>query len=146
MLVTIHNKGKLFISGFGSSRGMYLGFLLLALLNTSCREEQLPELNLPPTPVLSVRKNWAVVERSYLPLYAQPGIESEILWHARQGEVFEVLEQSLETEYLYTEESYWFLVQHSDARGWAFGAGIQSYASREEAINAASWLASREEF
>jgi hypothetical protein len=120
--------------------------VLTLLLPASCAEDEIGTFDLPTTEILSVRKNWAVVSLSYLPLYEEPSIDAPSRWHARRGEVFEVLEQSLETEYLYSREDYWFRIGHDGAEGWAFGAGLRSYASREEALDAASRLSGGEGF
>jgi hypothetical protein len=119
---------------------LLLTLMILTLAPVSCSSDEIRSFELPPTEVLSLRKNWAVVSQSYLPLYAEATIDSPITWNARRGEVFEVLEQSLETEYLYSRESHWFKVAHEEAEGWAFGAGLDSYASQEEARDAASRL------
>ncbi len=120
---------------------VWLPFLIFAQLAViACGERQSLELQLPETSIISVRKNWVVVKYSYLPLYAEPTVDADIRWHARMGNVFEVMEQSLKTEFLYNEEEYWLFVSHGDVGGWVFGAGVESYSSREEALDAASRL------
>lgn len=125
--------------------------LLFLLILGSCSEEKIPELTLPETPVLSLRQDWAVIRFSYLPLYTRASIESEVAGLARQGDVYELLEQSLETELLYSRQDYWYKIALPDEHGehaaaWAFAAGMEFYSSRDEALNAAGRMADTEGF
>lgn len=128
-------------------RGAVIILGMLFMLLPACKDSEIPEFSLPETSILSVRKNWAVVTFNYLPLYSEARISSDIVWEARKGDVFEVLEQSLETEYLYSSDDYWYRISSRDGvEGWAFGAGLESYSSVEEARNAASRLDDEEGF
>lgn len=121
-----------------------VGILFVTL--TSCGTKELPDIQLPPSSILSVRKNWAVVSADYLPLYSQPDVASDMTWVARQGDVYQVSEQSLESQFLYSQEDYWYMVSNEQSSGWAFGAGIRSYSSKEEALDAASRIFEGEGF
>ena len=120
--------------------------ILLALLCFSCSERPLPSPELPQTQILSLRKRWVVVSHSYLPLYESGDVKSDVVWVARRGDVFEVLDQSLKTEFLYTKEEYWYLLRHELVEGWAFGADLHSFFTQAEAQNAAYRLESGEGF
>ncbi|WP_144082918.1 hypothetical protein [Salinispira pacifica] len=125
--------------------------LSILLILGSCSEEKIPELSLPPTPVLSLRQDWAVIRFSYLPLYTEASIESEVAGLARQGDVHELLEQSLETELLYSRQDYWYKIALNDDHGehssaWAFAAGLEFYSSRDEALNASGRMAETQGF
>ena len=118
--------------------------VLLVLILPACAEELLPPPDLPETLILSRRRNWVVVSLPYLPIYATDHIESDVLAIVRRGDVFEVLEQSLRREFLYSREDHWYFLRN--AEGWAFGAGLYSFSTREEAQNAAYRLETGEGF
>lgn len=129
-------------------RKTHLFLLFLSLLLLSCVEKAPPPPVLPETRVLSLRNNWGVISLPYFPLYERGSLESDVMWVARQGDIFEVLQQNLEKEFLYSTEDYWYLLRHESAgeslSGWAFGAGFQFFSTLEEARTAAAQLSSEE--
>ena len=125
--------------------GAFWGALWLLLL-FSCNRLPPTLPDLPATEVISLRNKWAVISLAYLPLYEEGNLNTAVQWVARRMEVFEVMAQSLETEFLYGKEEYWYQLRHDRTEGWAFGAGLYAFPSEREAYNAAARLESGEGF
>jgi len=116
-----------------------LTFLLAGLLG--CGPRQVTErIDLPPTPVLSIRSNWAVVNSPFLRLRQEPLAGSKVLAHVRRGTVLEVLSRTERKEVLEDASSYWYQVSYAGLRGWAFGAFMEIVDSKAKAEALAAHL------
>jgi len=116
---------------------------LLSLLTPlgSCARRQAPErIELPPTPVLSVRATWAGVTSPVLRVRDEPLARAAVLAHIRRGAVLEVLSRTDRKEELEQASSYWYQVSYEGLRGWVFGAFLQIADSRARAESLAAEL------
>ncbi len=117
-------------------------FVLLFSVFFSCSiEEEAAEIDLPETPILSSRSEWAVVTTSYLRIRSEADTDSEILGHLRRGAVAEIIGRNREKETVEGQEGSWFHIRSSGISGWIFGYYIEIYNSREKAQNASKALA-----
>jgi hypothetical protein len=121
---------------------LFLGCLLLLLTPLgSCARRQAPErIELPPTPVLSVRSTWAVVTSPFLRVRDEPLAKAAVLAHIRRGAVLEVLSRTDRKEELEQASSYWYQVSYEGLRGWVFGAFLEIADSKARAESLAAEL------
>lgn len=98
------------------------------------------KIDLPPTPVLSIRSNWAVVNSPFLRLRQEPLARSGVLAHIRRGAVLEVLSRTEQKEVLEDASAYWYQVSYAGLRGWVFGASLEIVDSKAKAEALASQL------
>jgi hypothetical protein len=104
-----------------------------------CGPGQVTEkIDLPSTPVLSIRSNWAVVSSPFLRLREEPLARSGVLAHIRRGAVLEVLSRTDQKEVLEDASSYWYQVSYEGLRGWVFGAFLEILDSKAKAETRAS--------
>jgi hypothetical protein len=124
-------------------RGLYfLGCLLLLLLAlASCgRRPAVEHIELPATPVLSIRSTWAVVISPILRLRDEPLANAAVLAHIRRGAVLEVLSRTDRREEMEQTSSYWYQVSYEGLRGWVFGAFLEIVDSKPRAESLAAEL------
>ena len=107
---------------------------LLLLLPAACRREApVEKVQLPATPVLSIRSTWGVVTTSLVRVRSEPLNGSPILTHLGQGTVMEILSQTAEQKTIENETAYWYEINYEGLRGWLFGAYLQILDSRAKA-------------
>jgi hypothetical protein len=120
---------------------LFLGCLLLLLPLASCgRRPAVERIELPPTPVLSIRSTWAVVTSPFLRMRAEPLANAAVLAHVRRGAVLEVLSRTDRREDLEQTNSYWYQVSYEGLRGWVFGAFLEIVDSKPRAESLAAEL------
>ena len=115
---------------------------LLALLSVAAcgRRPVVERIELPPTPVLSIRSTWAVVNSPFLRMRVEPRAQAAVLAHIRRGAVLEVLSRTERKEQLEDSSSYWYQVSYEGLRGWVFGAFLELVDSRARAEGLAAQL------
>jgi uncharacterized protein YgiM (DUF1202 family) len=119
----------------------FLGCLLLFLPLASCgRRPPVERIELPSTPVLSIRSTWAVVTSPFLRLRSEPLADAGVLAHVRRGSVLEVLSRTDRREDLEQTSSYWYQVSYEGLRGWVFGAFLEIVDSKARAESLAAEL------
>ncbi len=107
----------------------------------SCgRRQPVERIELPPTPVLSIRSTWAVVTSPFLRLRGEPLANAAVLAHIRRGAVLEVLSRTDRREELEQISSYWYQVSYEGLRGWVFGAFLEIVDSKPRAESLAAEL------
>jgi uncharacterized protein YgiM (DUF1202 family) len=117
------------------------GAAILLVSTAGCRREQPVErVELPPTPVLTLRSNWAVVRSPFLRVRQEPLPKSEILAHLRRGTVLEVISKTETRETVDDATDFWYQVNYEGLRGWVFGSSIEVTDSRVKAENYAREL------
>ncbi len=109
-------------------------FLGLAACSQSLQESR---VNLPVTPVISVRPRWAVAADLYIRVRAEPTLDSAIRGHLRRGDVAEIVTIRAVTNDDEGALSTWYQVEAPGLRGWAVASNLHFYASRARALNAA---------
>ncbi len=113
--------------------------LLLIILPSCTREEPVTSINLPPTPILSMREKWGVITSSHLRMRSGPDAASDVVttfWN-RRDVVLEVLSQSARKLEVEGREGYWYQVSYDGLIGWVFGAYVEMYSTKEQALRAA---------
>lgn len=109
-----------------------LGFILPGL--SSCQKEKPAErIELPPTPVLTLRSNWAVIRSAFLRLRDEPLQTARIVAHLRRGSVLEIISRTEAKETVDEITAYWYQVNYGGLRGWVFGAFLEIVDSRSKA-------------
>jgi Bacterial SH3 domain len=118
------------------------GCLLLALLTLAAcgRRPAVERIELPSTPVLSIRSTWAVVTSPFLRVRDEPLADAAVLAHIRRGAVLEVLSRTDRKEDLEQTSSYWYQVSYEGLRGWVFGAFLEIVDTKAQAESLAAEL------
>ena len=97
------------------------------------------EITLPQTPILSAGPKWAVVEEPYVRLFEEPNLNARVAGYGRQGSVLVVESQTNYRAEVKGREAHWYLLEGEVATGWAFGAHLKLFVSRDRADNAATF-------
>lgn len=115
--------------------------LILGVILGSCfdGEETAEELALPQTPILTAGPEWAVVDEPYVRLFKEPALEAPVVGYDRQGSVLVVQSQTNYRATVKGREEHWYLLEGEVATGWAFGAHLKLFVSRDRADNAATF-------
>lgn len=107
----------------------------------SCEKEQPVErIDLPPTPVLTLSSDWAVIRSPFLRLREEPFQKTKIVAHLRQGSVLEIITRTEAKETIDNVSAYWFQVNFGGLRGWVFGAFLEVLDSKSKAESFAAEL------
>ncbi len=115
--------------------GMSAAVVVLLVVSCGGRSD-LADVELPPSPILLIRANWAVVSSAYAALREEPQADSAIRGHFRGGSVVEVREKSGFVDVHKSRTDYWYLIGVQNKVGWVFGTYLDLYDSREQAVNA----------
>lgn len=110
-----------------------LAAILLPTVGSCRREAPLERVELPATPVLTLRSSWGVVRAPFLRMRQEPLEKGSILAHVRRGEVLEIISRTETKETLDGQSAYWFLVSYGGLRGWVFGVYLDVQDSRSKA-------------
>lgn len=120
----------------GLSAPLVLLFSLFFL--SSCeKEDPVFSVDMPATPVLTVRANWGLVTSPYLRVRKQPKVDGEVVAHLRNASVAEILAKTTYPETLEGETDYWYEISSEGLRGWVFGSYLDFYDSKSKAEQAA---------
>ena len=117
-----------------------MGSALLCAVSACRKEAPVERVDLPATPVLTLRSNWAVVRSPFLRIRQEPLPRSEILAHLRRGTIMEVISKTETPETIDEATDYWYQVNYEGLRGWVFGSFIEVTDSRSRAENYAREL------
>ncbi|TVR03930.1 MAG: hypothetical protein EA403_05895 [Spirochaetaceae bacterium] len=110
---------------------------VLALLLGACGRGETPAVvELPPTPVVSARLEWAVVRSVYVQILSEPSAGAEIEGHVRRGAVLRVHSRTPFTATVDGVRNHWYSVSTAEFSGWVFGAVIDTYATEAVARSA----------
>jgi len=131
---TLHRSGKGFVSPF------VVLFLVSALLSACGVSDSDDGLEIPATPVISVRESYAVIEQAYSPLHQDAESGSSILAQMRRGSVVEIVGRTANREQLDGRLERWYRVRYVDSEGWTFGGWIAVFETRGRAENYARTL------
>ncbi len=108
--------------------------VFLAAVFTGCgKETDVPEIDLPPTSVLTNQSSWGVVNSTHLRLRDGPAVESAAITTLWKGSVVEIFTKTESPEVIEREQDYWYQVNYGGLTGWVFGAYLDLFASRESA-------------
>ena len=118
------------------TRLLVLGALFLAL-GACSRVSEETRVDLPVTPVISARPQWAVAADVYVQIRAEPSIDSPIEGHLRTGDVVEIISISTKSIDGARGRDTWYEVAGAEIHGWTLGSSLEFYESRTRARNAA---------
>ncbi len=117
---------------------IYFIAICIVLSVSACRErtERDVEVELPPTPVLSIESNWAVITSSHLRLREHPTVDSAVITTLWRGYVLEVISKQNRQVEVEDRQDFWYQVQYGGLQGWVFGAYLEFYDTQEAAEKA----------
>jgi len=113
-----------------------LGAAILSFFGSCGGNANSVALDMPPTPVLTVRANWGVVTSPYLRVRKQPKMESDVVAHLRNSYIAEIISKSSYPETIEGETNYWYEISADGLRGWVFGSYLDFYDSKNKAEQA----------
>ncbi|TVR87549.1 MAG: hypothetical protein EA428_12975 [Spirochaetaceae bacterium] len=123
----------------GPSQGFQLCvtlmLMIVALLSACAASDGGNELEMPVTPVISVRESFAVVEQAYSPLHQDAEPSSSILAQMRRGSIVEIVGRTANREQLDGRLERWYRVRYVESEGWTFGGWIAVFETRGQAEN-----------
>jgi len=105
------------------------------------REEPIAGLDMPTTPVLAIRANWAIVTSPYLRVRSKPQPAAAVGAHLRNSSIAEILAKTSYPETVEGKSDYWYEIACDGIRGWVFGSYLKVYNSRQEAEKASEKIA-----
>jgi len=117
--------------------GVLLLLSFLPFIQGCSEEHTVPDVELPSTPVLTIKTNWGVITSSHLRLREKPDLESRAITTLWRGYVLEIVSQGPEKETVEEEFDYWYRINYDGLQGWVFGAYLALYDSRDQAEIAA---------
>ncbi len=135
-----HEGPVLCRSGKGSSSALVVLFVVSALLGACAVSDSDNGLEIPATPVISVRASYAVIEQAYSPLHQDAESGSSILAQMRRGSVVEIVGRTANREQLDGRLERWYRVRYVESEGWTFGGWIAVFETRGRAENYARTL------
>jgi len=117
----------------------FIAMLTVLAWTTGCRRETVQEfkIELPATPVLSVRSKWAVVVSSHLRLRERPTIQSGAITTLWRNNVIEIISRDEVQQEVEGKLGYWYKVAYDGLQGWVFGAYLEMFDSESGARRAA---------
>ena len=121
---------------------LFLVAAVVVLLGACGREETPVVVDLPPTPVVSARPEWAVVRGAYVQILAEPSAGAAIEGHVRRGAVLRVHSRTPFTAAVDGTRNHWYAVSTVDFSGWVFGTVIDTYAAEAVARSASEAMRS----
>jgi hypothetical protein len=117
-----------------------VSLLAVLLLPASCGRGRTEKLNLPPTPILTIRATWAAVKSPLLRVRSEPTNKAEVLSHIRTGVVVEVIGRSDAEDTVENDVAYWYRINYDGLKGWVFGSYLEIFDSRGQAEKYAETL------
>lgn len=115
--------------------------IFVACFDLSCaRIEEIGEIELPVTPVLTVENNWAVIVSSHLRLRDAPSTDSAAIATLWKGSVLEILSKTNLLEMVDDLAGFWYRISYDGLNGWVFGPYLLLYDSQAMAERSASEL------
>ncbi len=115
-------------------RNMFILAVMIVSLFPSCgKEKELPDIKLPPTPILSISSRWGVITSTYLRMREKPDINSRAITTLWKGYILEVVSRNPELKVVDDREGHWYQVTYGGLQGWVFSAYVKFFSSRDEA-------------
>ena len=108
--------------------------MIVTLSITGCsKENDIPDIELPPTSILTAQGSWGVVTSTHLRLREGPSLDNGAITTLWRGSVVEIFTRTDTPEVIENEEDYWYQVNYGGLTGWVFGAYLDRFNSREGA-------------
>jgi hypothetical protein len=114
-------------------RILLLGIISILLVSSCGRESSPDRIVLPPTPILSVRTDWAVVRSPLLKIREEPNNKATVIQYLRTGAIVEVIARSDAEDTVEDEVAYWYRISYDGLKGWVFGAYMEVFDARSKA-------------
>lgn len=120
-----------------SRRTLYIGIVFALVPLAGCQKaEPVITVEMPTTPVLAVRANWAVVTAPYLRVRNRPQADGDVVAHLRNSSIAEILAKTTYPENVEGQSNYWYEIASDGIRGWVFGSYLEFHDSRQAAERA----------
>ena len=118
-----------------SRRATGLGIAFLLALFVACEKEQTEQrIELPETPIVSIRDRWAVVDDRYVRVREEPRVDASVSDYVRLGLIVEVAEV---VDNGNGPDATWMRIAGQEVDGWVTESNLSLYESRARARNAA---------
>lgn len=112
---------------------IFISFLFLL----SCeKEEDIFNIELPPTSVISSNSRWGVVKFPYIKVRKNPEDKDLISSAFRQGDIVKILKSTEFKDSTEAGDIYWYYTVLDDVEGWIVGSDLSIYDSKEQAESA----------
>jgi len=113
----------------------YITILILTTVFSGCgkKSDEPLQVELPSTPVLTVRTSWAVISSSHLRLRERPSVESNAVTTLWKNNVLEIISRDEVKQTVEGHNGYWYRVAYDGLQGWVFGAYLELFESEAEA-------------
>ncbi len=115
-----------------------LFFILLSLFLSCTREQEVPDIVLEPTPIMTGTTSWGVVNVSYLKINKEPDNDQHIITTLRKGDLVKI-----ETVHYIIKNgtsTLWYFISKDKLKGWVQDSSLNSYSTREQALTASEGL------
>jgi uncharacterized protein YgiM (DUF1202 family) len=112
---------------------------LFTLFTASCAKPEevvIPPLELPATPILANRSQYAVITSTHLRLRDGPSSQSRVRETLWKGAVMEVTGKVSGRMVVENQEGHWYQVSYDGLHGYVFGAYLRFFENREAAVEA----------
>ena len=113
-------------------------FLLAGCSKTA--DLDVPVLELPPTPVLTIQSYWGVVTTSYLRVREVPENEERVKGAMRRGDVVKITAIETRKKGKSSPEILWYQIEKGELTGWVSEMEIELYNSLPQARTASQRL------
>jgi len=111
---------------------------VLGLLVSCTREQTVPEIEMPSTPIMTGTTSWGVVNVSYLKINKEPDNDQHIVTTLRKGDL--VMIEAVHSIIKGNTSTLWFSITKDKLKGWVQDSYIDSYPTREQALTASGIL------
>lgn len=120
-------------------KSLFCLILTVLLLFTSCSpREEVPEISMPATPIMTGTTSWGVVNVSYLKINKEPDNDQHIVTTLRKGDLVRI--ESIHHISEGQDSTIWYNIKKENLRGWVKDGSLDSYSTREKARTAAKRL------
>lgn len=115
----------------------YITVILSLFMIYSCmKKEEIIDVELPETSVVSSNSSWGVVKFPYVRVRKSPDINDTISSAFRQGDIVKILKSTEHTTTNEGEDILWFYTVLDDVEGWVDGDNLRIFSSKEQASTA----------
>lgn len=111
-------------------------FFLFILILSCEKEEDIYNIDLPPTSVISSNSRWGVVKFPYIKVRKTPEDKDLISSAFRQGDIVKILKSTEFKDSTEAGDIYWYYTVLEDVEGWIIGSDLSIYDSKEQAESA----------
>ena len=116
----------------------YLILVFFSLLLSCSREQEMPEIVLEPTPIMTRTISWGVVNVSYLKINKETDNDQHIVTTLRKEEVVRI--ENVHYINKNNTSALWYYISKDKLKGWVQDSSLDSYPTKEQALTASAGL------